>query len=312
MSRAAQGRRGLASAIVLGAGLLALLAGEADAAVTDRPFQPPSRTAPPPPETAVSAGELGGALGKAFRGRGGAPGLPTPAPTQVLFQRGAGKARALASNMKLFTTATAVARFGPDERLETRSGRVTIIPTGSSARVLPGRGRRSDPEHRGPHQARRRARVRGRHAASRVSCSTTTSSSTSARTVPQRGISPRRVRAPSAALTPRGRGGRQRPPRSAALTSPPRGPGSRSEEGPAARRAPGERRREAVVAGLDSSDPRRPRPPHQFPSNNYSPRCCSRSSAALSAAPGPPAGEWRRAGFAARGRRVPGTRTAPG
>jgi len=38
---------------------------------------------------------------------------------QVLFQRGAGKARALASNMKLFTTATAVSRFGPDARLET-------------------------------------------------------------------------------------------------------------------------------------------------------------------------------------------------
>ena len=38
---------------------------------------------------------------------------------QVLFQRGAGKARALASNMKLFTTATALSRFGPDERLET-------------------------------------------------------------------------------------------------------------------------------------------------------------------------------------------------
>lgn len=111
-------RRGLTSAIVLGAGLLALLAGEADAAVTDRPYPTPVAHGSAAARTAVSAGELGAALGKAFRGRGGAW-VADAGTDQVLFQRGAGKARALASNMKLFTTATAVARFGPEERLET-------------------------------------------------------------------------------------------------------------------------------------------------------------------------------------------------
>jgi D-alanyl-D-alanine carboxypeptidase/D-alanyl-D-alanine-endopeptidase (penicillin-binding protein 4) len=38
---------------------------------------------------------------------------------QILFQRSGGRARVLASNMKLFTTMTALARFGPADRLET-------------------------------------------------------------------------------------------------------------------------------------------------------------------------------------------------
>lgn len=114
-----RGRRGLASAIALGAALLALLGGEAGAAVsTDHAYGTPVAHGSAAARAAVSAAQLGGALGKAFRGPGGAW-VADAGTDQVLFQRGAGKARALASNMKLFTTATAVARFGPDERLET-------------------------------------------------------------------------------------------------------------------------------------------------------------------------------------------------
>jgi serine-type D-Ala-D-Ala carboxypeptidase/endopeptidase (penicillin-binding protein 4) len=120
MSRVSdRGRRAAASAIALGVALLALLGGgEAGAAITERPYRTPIAHGSAAARTAVSAAELGGALGRAFRGPGGAW-VADAGTDQVLFQRGAGKARALASNMKLFTTATALSRFGPDERLET-------------------------------------------------------------------------------------------------------------------------------------------------------------------------------------------------
>ena len=120
MSRVSDsGRKAAASAIALGAGLLALLGGgEAGAAVTDRLYATPVAKRSAAARTAVSAPELSGALAATFRGPGGAW-VADAATDQVLFQRGAGKARPLASNMKLFTTATALSRFGPDERLET-------------------------------------------------------------------------------------------------------------------------------------------------------------------------------------------------
>src|SRR6266508_5520892 len=143
MSRVSdRGRRAAASAIALGAALLALLGGEAGAAVTtdqtgrssdasrvalsralassERPriYSTPIAHGSAAARTAVSAAELSGALGNTFRGPGGAW-VADAATDQVFFQRGAGKARPLASNMKLFTTATAVSRCGPDERLET-------------------------------------------------------------------------------------------------------------------------------------------------------------------------------------------------
>jgi serine-type D-Ala-D-Ala carboxypeptidase/endopeptidase (penicillin-binding protein 4) len=108
-----------AGAIALGAALLTLLGGaQAGAALKDRPYRTPVAHGAAAARTAVSAPELSGALAAAFRGRGGAW-VADAGTDQVLFQRGAGKARALASNMKLFTTATALSRFGPDERLET-------------------------------------------------------------------------------------------------------------------------------------------------------------------------------------------------
>jgi D-alanyl-D-alanine carboxypeptidase/D-alanyl-D-alanine-endopeptidase (penicillin-binding protein 4) len=120
MSRVSErGRRAAASRIALGAVLLALLGGsESGAAVKDRPYRTPIAHGSATARTAVSAAELGGALGRAFRGRGGAW-VADAGTDQILFQRGAGKARALASNMKLFTTATALSRFGPDQRIET-------------------------------------------------------------------------------------------------------------------------------------------------------------------------------------------------
>jgi serine-type D-Ala-D-Ala carboxypeptidase/endopeptidase (penicillin-binding protein 4) len=120
MSRVSDsGRKAAASAIALSAGVLALLgSGEAGAAVTDRPYATPVAKRSAAARTAVTAGELSGALAATFRGRGGAW-VADAGTDQVLFQRAAGKARPLASNMKLFTTATALSRFGPDERLET-------------------------------------------------------------------------------------------------------------------------------------------------------------------------------------------------
>ena len=56
------------------------------------------------------------------RGGGGASGLLAidGETGQVLCARAAGVRRSLASNMKLFTTATALARMGPEARIETR------------------------------------------------------------------------------------------------------------------------------------------------------------------------------------------------
>jgi D-alanyl-D-alanine carboxypeptidase/D-alanyl-D-alanine-endopeptidase (penicillin-binding protein 4) len=114
-----RGRRAAASAIALGGLLLALLGGgQANAAVQDRAYRTPVAHGSAAARAAVSGAELSGALSRAFRGPGGAW-VADAGTDQVLFQRGAGKARPLASNMKLFTTATALSRFGPDERLET-------------------------------------------------------------------------------------------------------------------------------------------------------------------------------------------------
>jgi serine-type D-Ala-D-Ala carboxypeptidase/endopeptidase (penicillin-binding protein 4) len=117
MSRVSdRGRWATAGAIALCVGLLG--GGQAAAAARERAYRTPIAHGSAAARTAVSGSELSGAVAQAFRGRGGAW-VADAGTNQVLFQRGAGKARPLASNMKLFTTATALARFGPDERLET-------------------------------------------------------------------------------------------------------------------------------------------------------------------------------------------------
>jgi D-alanyl-D-alanine carboxypeptidase/D-alanyl-D-alanine-endopeptidase (penicillin-binding protein 4) len=111
-----RGRTAAAGAIAL---WLALLGGaEAAAAFKDRHYRTPVAHGSATARIAISGAELGNALGSAFRGRGGAW-VADAGTDQILFQRGAAKSRPLASNMKLFTTATALSRFGPYERLET-------------------------------------------------------------------------------------------------------------------------------------------------------------------------------------------------
>jgi serine-type D-Ala-D-Ala carboxypeptidase/endopeptidase (penicillin-binding protein 4) len=87
----------------------------------DRAFRTPIARGSSAARKAISSGALRRGLGRALRGLGGRKGVfvMDAATNRVLFRRSGGRARILASNMKLFTTATALARLGPDERLET-------------------------------------------------------------------------------------------------------------------------------------------------------------------------------------------------
>jgi D-alanyl-D-alanine carboxypeptidase/D-alanyl-D-alanine-endopeptidase (penicillin-binding protein 4) len=72
---------------------------------------------------AAAPGQFCQALkGRLVRGGGGASGLLVmdAGTGQVVCQRAAGTQRPLASNMKLFTTSTALARLGPESRIPTR------------------------------------------------------------------------------------------------------------------------------------------------------------------------------------------------
>jgi len=71
--------------------------------------------------SSVSAGQLKAGINRALKGSGGRGGAYVADPTtgSVLFSRGASRRLQIASNMKLFTTAAALARLGPEERLET-------------------------------------------------------------------------------------------------------------------------------------------------------------------------------------------------
>jgi serine-type D-Ala-D-Ala carboxypeptidase/endopeptidase (penicillin-binding protein 4) len=135
--------RGRRAAALLGAALFAALTGTAGATGTDqtghssdtsrvalsralasaerpRTYRTPVAHGSATARTAVSAPQLARGLSAAFRGAGRAGAFVLDTGTdQVLFQRGGSRARVLASNMKLFTTAAALERFGPDARLET-------------------------------------------------------------------------------------------------------------------------------------------------------------------------------------------------
>lgn len=87
----------------------------------DRAFRTPVATGASAARTAVSRGALRRGLARLLRaagGRSGAWALDAESG-RVLFSSGAGRALPLASNTKLFTTATALGRFGPDEKLRT-------------------------------------------------------------------------------------------------------------------------------------------------------------------------------------------------
>lgn len=101
--------------------LLGTAAASAAASAPDRAYRTPVAHGAAAARTAVSARGLAKGLARALRGVGGKKGVfVMDAETdRVLFRRAGGRARILASNMKIFTTATALARFGPTDRLET-------------------------------------------------------------------------------------------------------------------------------------------------------------------------------------------------
>jgi D-alanyl-D-alanine carboxypeptidase/D-alanyl-D-alanine-endopeptidase (penicillin-binding protein 4) len=82
---------------------------------------------------AVSAPQLRTGLARLFRHVGKSGALVQDAATgSVLFARKPGRARILASNTKIFTTAAALGRFRPDGRLETSAWSVDDVSDGIS------------------------------------------------------------------------------------------------------------------------------------------------------------------------------------
>ncbi len=137
---------------------------------------------------------------------GAAPSSPTPRPGQALLQRRL-PAPLLASNMKMFTTATALDRLGPDEQFETALVAVGTFAGGvvQGDLVLRGGG---DPTLTRQGLARLAAEARAAGlTGSPAGCSTTTRSST-AGPPPPAGIGG----GPFGARTPLGALLRERPP----------------------------------------------------------------------------------------------------
>jgi serine-type D-Ala-D-Ala carboxypeptidase/endopeptidase (penicillin-binding protein 4) len=129
-------RNRLAAALAAPAAAAALLApAAAPAAAPDRPFSTPVVHGTEA-RAAVSAGQLQGGINRALRRSGGQGGayVADPATGAVLYSRGASRGFQIASNMKLFTTAAALARIGPAERFET----VLIAPGGVVGGVVQG------------------------------------------------------------------------------------------------------------------------------------------------------------------------------
>ena len=111
--------RGAIAVALVSAALLPLPA-VAPGAISDRAYRTPVAHGSAAARTAVAAPKLRAGLRKLFRrvGKSGAFVLDANSD-QVLFSRKGGRPRILASNTKIFTTATALARFEPQTRLET-------------------------------------------------------------------------------------------------------------------------------------------------------------------------------------------------
>jgi serine-type D-Ala-D-Ala carboxypeptidase/endopeptidase (penicillin-binding protein 4) len=130
-------RKGAITLALLGAAtvtMTGLPAGaQAAPAGPDRAFRTPIAHASARARKAVSAPRLRAGLAKLFRrvGKSGAM-VFDPATEKVLFARKARRPRILASNTKLFTTAAALSRFGPDGRLLTATLSVDDVSDGVS------------------------------------------------------------------------------------------------------------------------------------------------------------------------------------
>jgi D-alanyl-D-alanine carboxypeptidase/D-alanyl-D-alanine-endopeptidase (penicillin-binding protein 4) len=153
-------RRGAFTLALLAAPLVALPAtaqavnrGPDRAAVT--PIAHGAATA----RASVSAPKLSSGLAKLFRrvGRSGAY-VRDAGTNRVLFARKAGRSRILASNSKVFVTATALARFEPQDRLHTTAWSLDDVSDGvSQGLYLRGQG---DPTLSGSGLAKLADRVR--------------------------------------------------------------------------------------------------------------------------------------------------------
>jgi D-alanyl-D-alanine carboxypeptidase/D-alanyl-D-alanine-endopeptidase (penicillin-binding protein 4) len=119
--------------ITLLAAALVIPASAAQARGPDKAFSTPIAHGAAAAHTSVSRGKLAAGLGKLFRkaGKSGAF-VFDPSSQQVLFSRKGGRARILASNSKIFTTATALSRFLPDTRLHTTAWSTDDISDGIS------------------------------------------------------------------------------------------------------------------------------------------------------------------------------------
>jgi D-alanyl-D-alanine carboxypeptidase/D-alanyl-D-alanine-endopeptidase (penicillin-binding protein 4) len=151
-------QRGAIAVALLNAALIALPA-EAGAATTDSAYRTPIAHGAATARTSVAAPKLNSGLRKLFRrvGRSGAFVLDANSG-HVLFSRKGGRPRILASNTKVFTTATALVRFEPDTRLETTVWSSDDIADGiSQGLYLRGGG---DPTLRGAGLAKLASRVR--------------------------------------------------------------------------------------------------------------------------------------------------------
>jgi D-alanyl-D-alanine carboxypeptidase/D-alanyl-D-alanine-endopeptidase (penicillin-binding protein 4) len=124
--------RGILSLLIAALVLLAV-APAAGAGNPDRPAKTPVARGAATARSAVSSSRLSTGLSKLFRRVGRSGAFVLDANTgQVLFSRKAGRPRILASNSKVFTTSTALARFGPQTRLETTVWSLDDVSDGSS------------------------------------------------------------------------------------------------------------------------------------------------------------------------------------
>ena len=124
--------RGAIAAVLAGALVLPAGAQGRDIA-PDRAFTTPIAHASAKARVAVSAPQLRVGLVRLFRrvGKSGAMVLD-PGTGNVLFARKARRPRILASNSKLFTTSTALSRFGPADRLQTTAWSLDDVSDGVS------------------------------------------------------------------------------------------------------------------------------------------------------------------------------------
>jgi D-alanyl-D-alanine carboxypeptidase/D-alanyl-D-alanine-endopeptidase (penicillin-binding protein 4) len=130
--RAAIHRGAIVLALVAVLGLPASAAARGIA--PDRAFRTPVAHASAKAHKAVSATKLRRGLAKLFRHVGKSGAMVLDASTgKRLFKRKAGRMRILASNSKLFTTSTALARFQADGRLQTTAWSADDVSDGVSS-----------------------------------------------------------------------------------------------------------------------------------------------------------------------------------